>query len=176
MIGWWNAGQGVLAGRSGHPAPAGLPSRRSRSGQVEPATRPTRNVDCGYAPAGGEVGERRRVGHLRRGAPGDPSCQVHPRGPGTGRGDRHAGQADRRSANGRREAMKNREQTRAALLAALDELGRVRPDWRLGQTLANLAMTAGRLEAGGVWDLEDEEALAAARELIAQAAAESCSA
>ncbi|HKB06205.1 MAG TPA: hypothetical protein VKD90_28680 [Gemmataceae bacterium] len=72
--------------------------------------------------------------------------------------------------------MKNREQTRAALLAALDELGRVRPDWRLGQTLANLAMTAGRLEAGGVWDLEDEEALAAARELIAQAAAESCSA
>jgi hypothetical protein len=29
-------------------------------------------------------------------------------------------------------------------------------------------MTAGRLDAGGVWDLEDEEALAAARTLIEQ--------
>jgi hypothetical protein len=38
----------------------------------------------------------------------------------------------------------------------------------LGQTLANLAMTAGRLDPGGVWDLEDEEALAAARALIEQ--------
>ena len=38
----------------------------------------------------------------------------------------------------------------------------------MGQTLANLAMTAGRIDAGRVWDLEDEEALAAARELIEQ--------
>jgi hypothetical protein len=60
------------------------------------------------------------------------------------------------------------EQTRSELLAALAELSRVRPEWRLGQTLANLAMTAGRLDAGGVWDLEDEEALAAARTLIQQ--------
>jgi hypothetical protein len=60
------------------------------------------------------------------------------------------------------------EQTRADLLAALAELGRLRPEWRLGQTLANLAMTAGRLDAGGVWDLEDEEALAAALELLRQ--------
>jgi hypothetical protein len=58
------------------------------------------------------------------------------------------------------------EQTRAELLAALAQLGRLRPEWRLGQTLANLAMTAGRVEAGGVWDLEDDEALAAARVLI----------
>jgi hypothetical protein len=34
--------------------------------------------------------------------------------------------------------------------------------------MANLAMTAGRLDAGGVWDLEDDEALAAARVLIEQ--------
>jgi hypothetical protein len=34
--------------------------------------------------------------------------------------------------------------------------------------LANLAMTAGRLDGGGVWDLEDEEALAAARTLLEQ--------
>ncbi len=60
------------------------------------------------------------------------------------------------------------EQTRSELLAALVEIGRLRPDWRLGQTVANLATTAGRLDAGGVWDLEDEEALAAARELLRQ--------
>ena len=57
---------------------------------------------------------------------------------------------------------------RHELLAALAQLSEVRPEWRLGQTLANLAMTAGRLDAGGVWDLEDEEALAAARSLIEQ--------
>jgi len=64
--------------------------------------------------------------------------------------------------------MKTSEQTRQDLLAALAQLSRIRPEWRLGQTLANLAMTAGRLDAGGVWDLEDEEALAAAKTLIEQ--------
>ena len=58
------------------------------------------------------------------------------------------------------------ESTRAELLAVLADLGQLRPQWRLGQMLANLAMAAGRLDAGGVWDLEDEEALAAARELL----------
>ena len=66
--------------------------------------------------------------------------------------------------------MTDRERTRAELLEALGELGRARPDWRLGQTLANLAMTAGRLHAGAVWDLEDDEALAAARALLSQCA------
>jgi len=60
------------------------------------------------------------------------------------------------------------DQTRLDLLAALAQLSRIRPQWRLGQTLANLAMTAGRLDAGGLWDLEDAEALAAAKLLIAQ--------
>jgi hypothetical protein len=60
------------------------------------------------------------------------------------------------------------DQTRRDLLAALTELGRLCPDWRLGQTLANLATTAGRLDPGGVWDLEDDEALAAAKTLIEQ--------
>ena len=64
--------------------------------------------------------------------------------------------------------MTNQERTRADLLAALDELGSLRPQWRLGQTLANVAMAAGRLDAGGVWDLEDEEALEAARNLLRQ--------
>jgi hypothetical protein len=64
--------------------------------------------------------------------------------------------------------MRSAEQTRLELLAALSHLSKVRPEWRLGQTLANLAMTAGRSDAGGVWDLEDEEALAAARTLLGQ--------
>lgn len=57
---------------------------------------------------------------------------------------------------------------RHELLAALSELSQLRPEWRLGQTLANLAMTAGRLDQGSVWDLKDEEALEAARKLIEQ--------
>ena len=64
--------------------------------------------------------------------------------------------------------MNSSEQTRRDLLGALEELGRIRPRWRLGQTMANLAMTAGRLDSGAVWDLEDEEALAAAMTLIEQ--------
>ena len=62
------------------------------------------------------------------------------------------------------------EETRTDLLAALAELGRAHPNWRLGQTLANLAMAAGRLDSGGVWDLEDDEALEAARRLLANRA------
>ena len=64
--------------------------------------------------------------------------------------------------------MNSSEQTRQELLAAITELGRARPDWRLGQTLANLAMAAGKLDANGVRDLEDDEALAAARTLLKQ--------
>jgi hypothetical protein len=64
--------------------------------------------------------------------------------------------------------MRPSEQIRAELMAALSELSHIRPEWRLGQTLANLATTAGRLDPGAVWDLEDEEALAAARTLIRQ--------
>ena len=60
------------------------------------------------------------------------------------------------------------EQTRSDLLAALAELSGIYPEWRLGQTVANLATTAGRLDSGAVWDLEDDEALAAAKTLIEQ--------
>ena len=58
------------------------------------------------------------------------------------------------------------DETRGELLMVLDELSRAHPSWRLGQMLANLAMAAGRLDAGGVWDLEDAEALTAARRLL----------
>jgi hypothetical protein len=64
--------------------------------------------------------------------------------------------------------MNSTEQSRIELLAALAQLSRTRPQWRLGQTIANLATTAGRLDASGVWDLEDEEALAAAKILLEQ--------
>jgi len=64
--------------------------------------------------------------------------------------------------------MTSTEQIRLELLDALSQLSKLRPEWRLGQTVANLAMTAGRMDAGGVWDLEDDEALSAARTLIAQ--------
>lgn len=64
--------------------------------------------------------------------------------------------------------MRSTEQLHLDLHAALLQLRELRPEWRLGQTLANLAMTAGRLDPGGVWDLEDEEALVAARTLIEQ--------
>lgn len=55
---------------------------------------------------------------------------------------------------------------RAELIQALAELSELYPEWRMGQTLANLATSAGRIDEGGVWDLEDEEALAAARQLL----------
>ncbi|MBC7816790.1 MAG: hypothetical protein IAG10_07875 [Planctomycetaceae bacterium] len=61
--------------------------------------------------------------------------------------------------------------TRHDLLTALAELGELYPDWRLGQTMANLAMAAGRAESNAVWDLEDDEALSAARRLIERRAA-----
>lgn len=65
--------------------------------------------------------------------------------------------------------MNDLEETRTKLLDALAELSRLRPQWRLGQLVANLATTAGRLESGGVWELDDAEALAAATTLIEQA-------
>src|SRR5262249_873034 len=58
------------------------------------------------------------------------------------------------------------EETRAELLQALAELGRMHPNWRLGQTLSNVAMAAGHLDAGAVWDLEDDEPLAPPRTLF----------
>jgi hypothetical protein len=54
------------------------------------------------------------------------------------------------------------------LLARFSQLSQLRTDWRLGQTLANLAMTAGRPESSRVWDLDHEEALEAARTLLQQ--------
>jgi hypothetical protein len=46
--------------------------------------------------------------------------------------------------------MRPTEQVRLELFVTLSQLSRLRPEWRSGQTLANLAMTAGRMDAGGV--------------------------
>lgn len=64
--------------------------------------------------------------------------------------------------------MSTTDQVRRELLDALAELARLRPQWRVGQTLANVAVAAGNLDANAVWDLEDEAALAAAKTLIQQ--------
>lgn len=58
------------------------------------------------------------------------------------------------------------QETRLELLRALTELSQEFPDWRLGQMIANLATAAGLMNASGVWDLEDDQALTAARRLL----------
>lgn len=62
--------------------------------------------------------------------------------------------------------MRSAQSIRVELLATLSRLSQLRPEWRLGQTMANIAMAAGRLDAGGVWDIEDKDALRAAKSLI----------
>jgi hypothetical protein len=52
------------------------------------------------------------------------------------------------------------------LMAALAELRSLFPDWRIGQLVANLTQAAGRDREGAIWDVEDNELLAAARRLI----------
>ena len=52
------------------------------------------------------------------------------------------------------------------LLVALSELRALFPEWRMGQLVANLVTAAGGIDAGAIWDVEDEQLLAAARRLI----------
>jgi hypothetical protein len=52
------------------------------------------------------------------------------------------------------------------LVGALADLRVLFPDWRVGQLVATLAQAAGRDAAGAVWEVEDDELLAAARRLI----------
>jgi hypothetical protein len=40
------------------------------------------------------------------------------------------------------------------------------PDWRMGQLVANLVTAAGGTDAAAIWDMEDEQLLAAAHRLI----------
>jgi hypothetical protein len=52
------------------------------------------------------------------------------------------------------------------LIEAMAELRLLFPDWRMGQLVANLATAAGGTDASAIWDIEDEQLLAAARRLI----------
>lgn len=52
---------------------------------------------------------------------------------------------------------------RQELLSVLTELSAVCPEMRFGQLIANLSTLARGLSAEGMWDVEDEELLAAAR-------------
>jgi hypothetical protein len=52
------------------------------------------------------------------------------------------------------------------LLVAVAELRSIFPDWRVGQLIASLTQAAGRDREGAIWDVEDDELLAAARRLI----------
>jgi hypothetical protein len=56
---------------------------------------------------------------------------------------------------------------RNELLAVLAELSAACPEVRFGQLIANLSTLAHGLTAEGLWDVEDEQLLAAAREQLA---------
>jgi hypothetical protein len=59
------------------------------------------------------------------------------------------------------------ETTSDALLQAVGELRSLFPEWRFGQMVANLTTAAGCQEPEAIWDVEDEQLLAAAQRLIA---------
>jgi hypothetical protein len=52
------------------------------------------------------------------------------------------------------------------LIEAITELRALFPDWRMGQLVAILVTAAGGTDAAAIWDVEDEQLLAAARRLI----------
>jgi hypothetical protein len=52
---------------------------------------------------------------------------------------------------------------RQEALQALAELSELAPEVRLGQLMANLSYVARGLSPEAIWDMEDEELLAAAR-------------
>jgi hypothetical protein len=50
---------------------------------------------------------------------------------------------------------------RSELLSRLADLSRACPEMRFGQLIANLAVVARGTEPGAVWEMEDQELLAA---------------
>jgi hypothetical protein len=57
--------------------------------------------------------------------------------------------------------------TRRNVLRALEELSEACPEYRFGQMIANLAFLARGDAEGALWNLEDEELLAAAQKHLA---------
>lgn len=60
--------------------------------------------------------------------------------------------------------------THDELIESLTELRQALPTMRLGQLLANLATVARGATPGAVWDVEDDELLAAIRRQLLQLA------
>jgi hypothetical protein len=60
------------------------------------------------------------------------------------------------------------ERDSSELLSCLCELRRAWPEVRFGQLIANLAVVARGTEPGAVWEMEDEELLAAAKWQLAE--------
>jgi hypothetical protein len=54
------------------------------------------------------------------------------------------------------------------VLQTISRLRQLFPEWRLGQLMANLLMASGYSEIEAIWDVEDEQLLAAAQRLIAR--------
>lgn len=65
---------------------------------------------------------------------------------------------------------------RQDLLRALGELSAAFPEWRFGQMIANLAVVARGATTESIWEVEDDELLAAVRRQLDRRAAESSSA
>lgn len=55
---------------------------------------------------------------------------------------------------------------RQNLLNALGELSAAFPDWRFGQMIANLAVVARGATTEAIWDVDDDELLAAVRDQL----------
>jgi hypothetical protein len=55
---------------------------------------------------------------------------------------------------------------RKEMLQVLGELSRHSPEMRFGQLIANLSTLARGASAESIWDVEDEELLAAAKEQL----------
>lgn len=58
--------------------------------------------------------------------------------------------------------------TSDTLLQAVARLRQIFPEWRFGQLVANLTTAAGCSQAEALWDIEDDQLLAAAQRLIAR--------
>jgi hypothetical protein len=58
---------------------------------------------------------------------------------------------------------------RQELLRLIEEMSEGYPEFRLGQLIANLAFWARGDQVGAVWNVEDDELMAAAREQISNA-------
>ena len=58
---------------------------------------------------------------------------------------------------------------RRELIQLIEEMSEGYPEFRLGQMIANLAFWARGDQEGAVWNVEDEELMAAAREQILNA-------